>query len=121
MDDINIFAKSQIQLEFLIQTIRIFSQDIKMECGIEKCVMFKEKETAEGIELPNQENIRTLSEKENIWKYEKVYKYLEIWEESLKKKMAWHEILLFFTSSNELYKKSNSIENFKTSRSLLLM
>ena len=43
--------------------------------GIEKCVTLKMKkgkrETTKGIELPNQESMRTLMEKEN-------YKYPEI-------------------------------------------
>ena len=37
MDNIYIFAKNE--LETLIQTIRIYSQNIGMEFGIEKCVM----------------------------------------------------------------------------------
>ena len=73
MDDIKIFAKKQKELETLIQTIRIYTQDIGMEFGIEKCAMLVmkngKKEITEGIELPSQEKIRTLGEKEN-------YKYL---------------------------------------------
>ena len=36
MDDIKIFAKNEKELETLVQTIRIYSQDIGMEFGIEK-------------------------------------------------------------------------------------
>ena len=35
MDDIKLFAKNEKDLETLIHTIRIYSQDIGMECGIE--------------------------------------------------------------------------------------
>ena len=37
MDDIKIFVKNEKELETLIQTIRIYSQDIRIEFGIEKC------------------------------------------------------------------------------------
>ena len=39
VDDLNIFAKNEKELEILVQTIRIYSQDIGMEFGIEKCAM----------------------------------------------------------------------------------
>ena len=37
MDDIKLFAKNEKELETLIHTIRIYSQDIGMGFGIEKC------------------------------------------------------------------------------------
>ena len=77
MDDIMVFAKNKRELETLIQTIRIYSQDIGMEFGIDKWVMLMmntgKNETAKGIEQPNREEIRTFGEKEN-------YKYLGILE-----------------------------------------
>ena len=39
MDDIILFAKNEKELETLIYAIRIYSQDIRMEFGIEKCAM----------------------------------------------------------------------------------
>ena len=58
-------------------TIRIYSQDIGMEFGIEKCVLLVMKSgkrhLTDGIELPNQDKIRTLAEN-------KTYKYLGILE-----------------------------------------
>ena len=38
-DDIKLFAKKEKELEILIQTVRIYSQDIGMEFVIEKCSM----------------------------------------------------------------------------------
>ena len=77
MDDIKLFAKIEKGLDTLIQTIRIYSQAIGMEFGIEKCdilmMISGKRETTEGIEQPNQERIRTLGEKEH-------YKYLGILE-----------------------------------------
>ena len=39
MDDINLFAKNEEELEILMQVVRIYSDDIGMEFGIEKCAM----------------------------------------------------------------------------------
>ena len=39
MDDINLFGKNEKELETLIHAVRIYSQDIAIEFGIEKCVM----------------------------------------------------------------------------------
>ena len=64
-------------LETLIHTVRIYSQDIGMEFGIEKCVLLAMKSgkrhRTDGIELPNQDKIRTLATNE-------MYKYLGILE-----------------------------------------
>ena len=38
-DDIKLFAKNERELEILIETMRIYSQDIEMEFDIEKCAM----------------------------------------------------------------------------------
>ena len=37
IDDHEAFAKKEKELEILIQSMRIYSQDIRMEFGIEKC------------------------------------------------------------------------------------
>ena len=69
MDDIKL-CKKRKKLETLIQAVRIYSQDIRMEFSIKKCaflVMTNEKRhMMEGIELSNQEKIRTLREKETL-------------------------------------------------------
>ena len=61
----------------LRHAVRIYSQDIGMDFGIEKCAMLVVKSgkrhLTDGIELPNQDKIRTLAENET-------YKYLGILE-----------------------------------------
>ena len=68
MDDIKLFAKKKKELETLIHTIRIYSQDIGMEFGIEKCAQLVMKSgkqhLTDRIEQPNQDKIRTLAENE---------------------------------------------------------
>ena len=75
MDDIKLFAKNEKELETLIHAVRIYSQDIGMEFGIEKCAIFVMKSgkryMTDGMELPNHDQIRTLEENET-------YKYLGI-------------------------------------------
>ena len=65
-----IVCKNAKEFEILIQVERISSQDIGMEFGIEKCVMLimksEKHEMTKGIELPNQDKIRTLGEKGNL-------------------------------------------------------
>ena len=77
MDDIQLFAKNQKELETLIHTVRIYSQDIGMEFGIEKCALLViksgKRHLTDGIKLPKEDKIRTLAENES-------YKYLGILE-----------------------------------------
>ena len=77
IDNIKLFAKKEKELETLIHTIRIYSQDIGMEFGIEKCALpvmkSGKRHLTDGIERPNQYKIRTLAENET-------YKYLGILE-----------------------------------------
>ena len=37
MDDIKLFGRGTKEIDILVQTVRIVSGDIRMECGIEKC------------------------------------------------------------------------------------
>ena len=77
MDDIKLLAKNEKELETLIHELRIYSQHIGMEFGIEKCTMLVMKSgkrhLTNGMELANQDMIRTLAENEP-------YKYLGILE-----------------------------------------
>ena len=58
MDDIKLFAKNENESETLKQAMKIYSQDIGMEFGIEKFAMLITKsgkrQLTERIELSNQ-------------------------------------------------------------------
>ena len=64
-------------MDSLVQTVRVFSEDIGMELGIEKCAMLvmenRKIVKSVGIELPDGKVIRPLQEGES-------YKYLGILE-----------------------------------------
>ena len=68
MYDIKLLAKNQKELETLIHAVRIYSQNIGMEFGIEKCAMLLiksgKRHLTDGIELPSRNKIRTLGEKQ---------------------------------------------------------
>ena len=71
------YLKNEKELKTLIDTVRIYSQDIGMEFDIEKCGILVMKSgkryLTDGMELPNQDKITTLAENET-------YKYLGILE-----------------------------------------
>ena len=76
MDDIKLFGKSIYEIDTLVQTVRIISQDIRMEFGIDKCALvnlIRGKVTRiEGIQLPDGSQIKEIDEAG--------YKYLGIIE-----------------------------------------
>ena len=77
MDDLKLYSRSEKGLDSLVQTVRVFSEDIGMEFGMEKCamsVMEKGKIVKSvGIEVPDGKVIKSLQEGES-------YKYLGILE-----------------------------------------
>ena len=66
MDDLKLYAKNQKGLELLVETERIFSDDIGMEFGIDKCdtlVLKRGKITKfDGISLPDGRCMKGLIE-----------------------------------------------------------
>ena len=77
MDDLKLYSRSEKGLDSLVQTVRVFSEDIGMEFGIEKCAMLVIEKgkivKSVGIELPDGKVIKSLQEGES-------YKYLRILE-----------------------------------------
>ena len=80
------YSRSEKGLDSLVQTVCIFSEDIGMEFGIEKCAMLVMEKgkivKSVGIELPNGKVIKSLQECES-------YKYVGIFDadKSLEEKM----------------------------------
>ena len=77
MDNLKLHSRGEKGLDSLVRTVCVFSQDIGMEFGIEKCAMLvidKGKIVKSvGIELPYGRVIKSLQESES-------YKYLGILE-----------------------------------------
>ena len=88
MDDVKLFAKNEKELESLIHAVRLYSQDIGMEFGIEKWAILimkcGKRHLTNEMELSSQDKIRTLGEKET-------YKYLGILEADTIKQVEMNE------------------------------
>ena len=86
MDNLKLYSRSEKGLDALVQTVRVFSEDIGMEFGIEECVMLVIEKgkivDSVSMELPDDKVIKSLQEGES-------YKYLGILEadEFLEEKM----------------------------------
>ena len=68
MADLKMFANNE-EIDSLVQTIRIFSDDIGMKFGLEKCASMTKKRGkrvhSEGIALPDGAQMRALGEEES--------------------------------------------------------
>ena len=77
MDDLKLYSRGEKGLDSFVQTVRVFSEDIGMEFGMEKCAMLVMEKgkilKSVGIELPGGKVIKSLQEG-------KSYKYLGILE-----------------------------------------
>ena len=64
MDDLRIFAKSECEINGLVSTVQILSNDIEMEFGIKKCGVLVSKRgtvvSSEGVEMPDGKELRKL-------------------------------------------------------------
>ena len=90
MDDLKLYGKNEEQVDSLVNTVRVFSQDIGMEFGINKCDILTIRRgryyKSEGIELPDSQVIKCLVK-------EGGYKYLGILESENIKHTQMKEIV----------------------------
>ena len=74
MDDLKLYGANKDQLDSLVQMVRIFSQDIRMSFGLDKCAVLEMRRGRQvgssGIDLPDDQHIREVEEEG--------YKYLGI-------------------------------------------
>ena len=70
-DDTKLLAENEKELETVIQTMRIYSQDIGMEKCVKIIMKSRKRHRTEGIELPNQEKSESLEKRKptNTWEY----------------------------------------------------
>ena len=81
-------AKNEKELETLIHAVIIYSQDLGMKLGMEKCAVLVMKSgrryLIDGMELPNQDRFKTLAENET-------HKYVGILEADTIKQVEMKE------------------------------
>ena len=89
MDDIKLYGKSEKELEALVELVRVFSRDIGMEFGLDKCAVLSirkgVKVHCDGIVLPSGEAMKELDE--NGYKYLGVLEGADIMNREMKKKV----------------------------------
>ena len=77
MGDLKLYSKSERTLDSVIEAVKIFSQDIRMQFAINKCAMLVMKKgkivKSDDIQFPNDKVINSLEEGES-------YKYLGVLE-----------------------------------------
>ena len=75
MDDLKLYASNDNQLRSLLETVRVFSTDIGMKFGLDKCrksTFLKGKcSKTESIQLTSEENVKELNNVEFIdtWEF----------------------------------------------------
>ena len=73
MDDLKLYAKSETGLDSLVQTVHMFSNDIGMEFGVEKCAVMVIRRgklaRSDDIILPDESVIKGLAEGD-VYKYQ---------------------------------------------------
>ena len=66
MGDLELFAKNEERMSILVNTVRIFSEDIKMDFGLPRCrvlIMKREKLVkSEGISMPNGNMMKNIED-----------------------------------------------------------
>ena len=63
IDDLKLYASNEKSLKSLIQLVRVFSNDIGMEFGVEECAVLTIKKgkmaNSDEIKLPNKTTMKT--------------------------------------------------------------
>ena len=87
MDDLKLYSRSKKGLDSLVQTVHVFSEDIGMQFGIEKCAMLlmgkRKIVKSVGIEFPDGKVIKSLQDGES-YKYLGILKADKFLEEKMK-------------------------------------
>ena len=89
------YSLSEKGLDSLVQTVRVFSEDIGMEFGIEKCAMLVMEKgnivKSVGIELSDGKIIKSLQEGES-YKYLKILEANQFLEEKMKLNVSKEQV-----------------------------
>ena len=91
MDDLKLYGRNEKEINSLVHTVRVFSSDIGMDFGIEKCttmVMKRGKlDKSEGIRLPDERIIRGIGDDVEGYKYLGVLETNDIMNDEVKRSM----------------------------------
>ena len=86
MDDLKLYGSDERQIDSLINTVRVFSNDIRMAFGLKKCglVLMKRSKVVkyEGVDLPDGRRMK--SGEEDGYKYLGILEYNEVLHAEMK-------------------------------------
>ena len=89
MDDLKLYPRSNKEIQSIVNTVRIFSDDIHIQFGLDKCAKVTinrgKLATTENIRLPSREEIREL-EIEETYKYPGIHQADEVKNNVVKEK-----------------------------------
>ena len=89
MDDLKLYGKSEKELEKLLEVVKVFSEDIGMEFGLDKCAVLILKRgmkvRCEGILLPDGQKMGAVDE--DGYKYLGVLEGADIMQKEMKEKV----------------------------------
>jgi len=89
MDDLKLFGRSKCELEALVEVVSVYSRDIGMEFGLEKCAVLEmkrgERVECEGIDLPTGDMMKELDD--NGYKYLGILEGAKILQKKMKEKV----------------------------------
>lgn len=91
MVDLKLYGSNEKELNSLVHTVRVFSSDIGMDFGIEKCAMMVRKrgklDMSEGIRLPDGRIIRSIGDDVEGYRYLGVLEADDIMHDEVKRSM----------------------------------
>ena len=91
MDDLKLYGRNEKEINSLVHTVRVFSSDIGMDFGIEKCAMMVMKrgklDKSEGIRLPDGRIIRSIGDDVEGYKYLGMLEADDIMHDEVKRSM----------------------------------
>ena len=86
MDDLKLYGSDERQIDSLINTVRVLSDDIRMVFGLKKCglvVMKRSKEVKyDGVDLPDGRRMKSVEE--DGYKYLGILEYNEVLHAEMK-------------------------------------
>ena len=86
MDDLKLYGKDERQIDSLVNTVQVFSDDIGMKFGLKKCGVLVMKRgkvvNYEGIDLPDGHRMKTVEE--DGYKYLGILEHDELLHEGMK-------------------------------------
>ena len=121
-EDLKIYGKNENQLDSIVQSVRVVSEDLRMEFGISKCATLVMKRgkliNCEGINMRDNKVIRAMKGDDDGYKYLGVLEVDDIKQTEMKQNVQKEyfrrvrKILKSKLNGGNIIKAINAIERF---------